>query len=250
VTLTCLDLFSGIGGPALGFQRAGIETTAFCEIDPYCVRILNKNFPDVPVYGDIAGLTGKKLTDDGIAIPDIIAGGFPCQDISEAGSRSGLRGERSGLWFQYLRLIDELRPRMVVAENVEALRDRGLDEVLWGLDSIRYDAEWHCIPACAVGAPHIRDRIWVMAYPRGLGLQGEYGKGFAPGDAFGGGYVQPRRILTAIAKENWTPEPRVARVADGIPNQVDRIKTLGNASLPQISEQIGHAVVKFLETAL
>lgn len=159
-----LDLFSGIGGFSLGLERAGFTTVAFCEIEPYCRAVLKKHWPDVPCYDDVRTLTIGRLAADGICV-DVICGGFPCQDISVAGKGAGLAGERSGLWSEYSRLIGELRPRYAIVENVAALLGRGMDTVLGDLASLGYDAEWHCIPASAVGAPHRRDRIWIVAYP-------------------------------------------------------------------------------------
>jgi len=164
-----LDLFSGIGGFSLGLERAGMQTIAFCEVDPVCRQVLKKHWPNVPIFEDVKTLTAKDIHDT----VDVICGGFPCQDISLAGRGAGLAGERSGLWYEYHRLIEEIRPRYVIIENVAALRSRGLDEVLRCLDALGYDAEWHCIPAAAVGAPHQRDRIWIVAravdYPISIG---------------------------------------------------------------------------------
>src|SRR5688572_4450644 len=163
--MNVLDLFSGIGGFSLGLERAGMRTVAFCEIDPFCRRVLAKHWPGVPCYDDVRSLTAERLAADGIAA-DVICGGFPCQDISVAGKGLGLEGVRSGLWSEYARLIGEIRPRFVIVENVSALLSRGLGRVLGDLAALGYDAEWHCIPASAVGAPHIRDRIWIIAYPQ------------------------------------------------------------------------------------
>jgi DNA (cytosine-5)-methyltransferase 1 len=175
--LRVLSLFAGIGGFDLGLERTGgFETVAFCEIEPFAVRVLNKNWPEVSVYGDVRELTGEGLRAAGI-IPDVICGGFPCQDISFAGKGAGLAGERSGLWFEFARLIGEIRPQFVIVENVAALLSRGLGDVLGTLASLGYDAEWHCIPACAVGAPHRRDRIWILAHPNGGLHAGELGTG-------------------------------------------------------------------------
>ena len=160
-----LDLFSGIGGFSLGLERSGaFKTVAFCEIEPYCQKVLAKHWPKVPIYDDVRTITAERLTADGITV-DAICGGFPCQDISFAGKGAGLEGERSGLWFEYARIIGELRPRYVIVENVSALLSRGLDRVLGTLASLGYDAEWHCIPASAIGAPHRRDRMWIVGYP-------------------------------------------------------------------------------------
>ena len=162
--LRLLDLFSGIGGFSLGLERSGgFETVAFCEIEPFPRRVLAKHWPEVPCYHDIKELTAARLAADGIAV-DAICGGFPCQDISTAGKGAGIEGERSGLWGEYARLIGELRPRVVFVENVAALLGRGLDRVLGDLASLGYDAWWDCIPASAVGAPHRRDRLWLVGY--------------------------------------------------------------------------------------
>ncbi len=157
--MNVLDLFSGIGGFSLGLQRVGFTTQYFCEIDPYCRRVLAKHWPHVPCFEDVRTLHGADL-----GPIDLICGGFPCQDISTAGKGAGLSGARSGLWSEYARLIQEVRPKYILIENVAALRSRGLDQVLREIAEIGYDAEWHCIPASAVGAPHRRDRVWIMAY--------------------------------------------------------------------------------------
>lgn len=167
--LRVLDLFSGIGGFSLGLERTGgFETVAFCEIEPYCRRVLAKHWPHVPCYADARELTADTLRRDGIAV-DVICGGFPCQDISFAGKRAGLEGARSGLWSEYARLIGELRPRFIIVENVPGLLSLGMGDVLGELSTLGYDAVWDCIPACAVGAHHRRDRVWIVAYPNGQG---------------------------------------------------------------------------------
>ena len=160
--LRVLDIFSGIGGFSLGLERTGgFETVAFCEIDPFCRRVLAKHWPNVRQFNDVTKLRGED-----VGPVDVICGGFPCQDISTAGKGAGLAGKRSGLWSEYARLIGELRPAVVIVENVAALLGRGLGRVLGDLAALGYDAEWHCIPAAAVGAPHIRDRVWIVAKPQ------------------------------------------------------------------------------------
>ena len=163
-----LDLFSGIGGFALGLEAAGFKTVAFCEIDPYAQKVLEKNWPGVPIYDDVRRITADRLVSDGIGV-DVITGGFPCQDISTAGRQAGIDGERSGLWAECARLLGDIRPRYAIFENVtNLLNGDGGDwfkRVLWDISSVGYDAEWHCIPASAVGAHHHRDRVWIVAYP-------------------------------------------------------------------------------------
>jgi len=166
--MNVLDLFSGIGGFSLGLERAGFKTVAFCEIDKKAQLVLKKHWPQVPIYDDVSTITKENFHGQKI---DVICGGFPCQDISFAGKGAGLAGARSGLWFQFHRLTKEIRPRYAIIENVAALRSRGLDEVLRSLAEIGYDAEWHCIPASAVGAPHRRDRVWIVAYPNNIWVQ-------------------------------------------------------------------------------
>ena len=144
--MNVLDLFSGIGGLALGLKRAGMRSVAFCEAEPYCRRVLERHWPGVPVYDDVRTLTADRLKADGVSV-NAIAGGFPCQDISYAGFGAGLAGERSGLFFEYARLIGELGPDLAIVENVSALLVRGIDRVLGDLATCGYDAEWECLPA-------------------------------------------------------------------------------------------------------
>ena len=157
--LTFGSLFAGIGGFDLGFERCGMNCKWQVEIDDYATRILERHWPDVHRERNI-----KQCGRHNLEWVDVICGGFPCQDISYAGKGAGLDGERSGLFFEAVRVVRELRPRAVVLENVAGLLTRGLDRVLGTLAEIGFDAEWHCIPAAAVGAPHIRDRVFILAY--------------------------------------------------------------------------------------
>lgn len=180
--LRVLDLFSGIGGFSLGLERTGgFETVAFCEIEPYPRAVLAKHWPHVPCYEDVRTLTADTLARDGIDV-DVICGGFPCQDVSFAGKRAGLEGARSGLWGEYARLIGELRPRFVIVENVPGLLSLGMGTVLGDLASLGYDATWDCIPAAAVGAPHRRDRVWIVAYAANA-IRRQVGRGLDCGEA-------------------------------------------------------------------
>ena len=160
--MTFGELFAGIGGFSLGLERAGMTCKWQVEIDPYATAVLRKHWPDVPKHDDVRTFPP---THDGYSV-DLVCGGFPCQDISLAGKGAGLAGARSGLWHEFARIIGDLRPRYVVVENVAALLNRGMGTVLGDLSSLGYDAEWHVIPASAVGAPHRRDRVWIVANAR------------------------------------------------------------------------------------
>ena len=192
-----LDLFSGIGGFSLGLERAGMETVAFCEISPVCRHLLAHHWPDVPCFDDVTTLTGEQ-----VGPVDVICGGFPCQDISFAGKGAGLAGERSGLWREYARLVRELRPAFVIVENVAALLGRGLGDVLGDLAALGYDAWWDCIPASAVGAPHRRDRLWIVAYARGQQHEGY-------GDAI------RREIAAGLSRANHVADAAGQRIDGG-----------------------------------
>lgn len=248
--LRVLDLFSGIGGFSLGLERTGgFQTVAFCEIEPACRKILAKHWPETPIYEDVRTLSATRLAADGIGV-DIICGGFPCQDISIAGLRKGLEGERSGLWSEIARLTGELLPRFVLVENVSGLLS-GPDEqpgqwfgrILGDLASLGYDAEWHCISASAVGAAHVRDRVWIIAYPQCEGRQGSV----ADNGTFER-QTTPFAIHSNATDREWIALVRGEfglRDGDGFPLKLDRdrIKALGNAVVPQIPELIGHAVL-------
>lgn len=312
-----------------------MRTIQFVELDPFCQHVLRQHWPDVPIHGDVRTFHAAA------GFADVICGGFPCQDISVAGKGAGLAGERSGLWTEYARLIGEVRPRYVIVENVSVLRARGLERVLGDLATLRYDAEWHCIPASAVGAPHIRDRIWVVAYPgrdelwdeqqRSKGRRDNVpncrqaesrhnGEAEPLADADGSERRQERQTCDADREQLlcqweesparptsrsktladsysqrqlrqsrplieiwrwlgdcgsevsdsyvaglegcepsirtrqedaelgnarwWATEPDVGRMAHGVPARVDRLRSLGNAVVPQIPEIIGRAIMR------
>jgi len=242
-----LDLFSGIGGFSLGLERAGFETVAFCEIDKKCHKVLNKHWPNVPIFEDVCTLTKELLDERGITV-DVICGGFPCQDISLAGKGAGIEGERSGLWTEYARIISELRPKFVIVENVTALLSRGLDRVLGDLAEIGYDAEWHCIPASAVGLPHARDRIWIIAYPQRNGricldksFKNQRPKVNLPSSVTR--WADTFQLLPAVGQFFNDPSSDIVRNDDGLSEGLDRLQQLGNAVVPQIPELIGRAIM-------
>jgi DNA (cytosine-5)-methyltransferase 1 len=225
--------FSGIGGFALAAQWAGIETVAFCEIDDFACKVLNKNFPGVPVHRDIRELNGGLYA--GI---DLITGGYPCQPFSEAGKRKGEADDRH-LWPEMLRVIEQARPAFVIAENVAGHITLGLDQVLHDLEGEGYTARPLVIPACAVDSPHRRDRVWVVAYSEsercshGDDRQNKREADRAqhsPSDASG--------AFGWLAERRWSCEPALPRVANGVSDRVDRNRGLGNAVVPQLAYQI------------
>ena len=235
-----LDLFSGIGGASLGLHWAGMRTAAFCESDRFCVGVLARHWPGVPIYDDIRTLSAARLRDDGVPRADLLVGGFPCQDTSLAGRGAGLLGARSGLWADMVRLVAECRPRWVVAENVPGLRGRGADRVLGGLESLGYACWPLVVGAVHAGAPHRRQRVWVVARAAaadaaGAGLEvGERGAAGAP----------PR--LPAERRGGWAAEPGLRRVGDGVPAGLDRVKrirALGNAIVPANAAMVGRAIL-------
>lgn len=247
--LRVLDLFSGIGGFSLGLERTGgFETVAFCEIEEFPRKVLRKHWPEVPIYEDVRTLTADVLERDGIAV-DVITGGFPCQDASVAANvhgRAGVFGKRTGLFSEAIRLIDELGPVSVILENVTGLLSDGLVPILQSLSEIGYDAEWHCIPGAAAGAPQQRDRVWIIAYPsekreqglfEGRGL-GEVGSRWPCGQA-----DLPRVFSKPLDGDRW-PQPIIRRGDNRPADWVDRIAACGNAVIPQIPEMIGNAILQ------
>jgi len=270
--LTFGSLFAGIGGFDLGLERAGMVCKWQVEIDDFARRVLAKHWPDVPRHDDVRTFP----TADGDWGVDVICGGFPCQDISVAGKGVGLAGERSGLWYEYARIIGELRPRYVIVENVAALFGRGIDAVLGTLASLGYDAEWHVIPASAVGAPHRRERVWIVAYPNNEGqsdvpinavsrqrVPQAAGRHVSDAMRFGQrGHWAAREQVSQASSRSWLPrcdgageetahwsaEPEVGVLADGFPNRLagwgDAMRCLGNAVVPQVVEVIGRAIIE------
>lgn len=241
--LRVLDLFSGIGGFSLGLERTGgFETVAFCEIEEFPRRVLGKHWPNVPCYDYVRTLSAARLAADRIGV-DVICGGFPCQDISAVGRRQGLAGARSGLWREYARLVREIRPRFVVVENSAELLGNGIVDVLGDLSTLGFSARWDCIPAAVLGAPHGRDRIWIVAYAEGV-------EGIHEPDI---GHELWRWV--SDAGNAWpacpweTPAAAVCGVDDGVPFRVDRSQALGNAVVPQIPELIGNAILASMREA-
>jgi len=229
--LRTISMFSGIGAIDLGLDRTGgFQTVAFCEFAPRACAVLAKHWPDVPNLGDVR--TAQ------FPLADMIAAGFPCQDISNAGKRAGIAGERSGLWSEVVRAIRMAQPQFILLENVAALLDRGLEQVLSDLAALGYDAVWHCIPASYVGAPHNRDRIWIVAASHAFG-----------GERWAEPYCRAigrmgRQQQSVPWDRDWQSALREFRgMDDGTAYRVDRIDTLRNAVVPQIVAGIGSAIL-------
>lgn len=267
--MNVLDLFSGIGGFSLGLERAGMRTVAFCEIDPVCRSILAKNWPGIPCADDIT----KREFVRGEA--DVIAGGFPCQDISYAGRRAGLSGKRSGLFWEVVRAVRVVRPRYAILENVAALLGSGMGTVLGAMAADGYDAEWDCISASDAGAPHGRPRVWIAFAdahrkqrqdrrysPLRWWQWGSQEAAEAAADANGKRELEPPRLLGHIRGwlvhggartvwvDHWAAKFEALRGMDhGLPSRLDRAREsacaspLGNAVVPQIPEAIGRAIL-------
>jgi DNA (cytosine-5)-methyltransferase 1 len=236
--LTFGSLFAGIGGFDRGFELAGMICKWQVEIDDYATKVLKKHWPQVHRERDI-----RECGKHNLESVDVICGGFPCQDISYAGHGAGLDGARSGLFFEAIRLVCELRPRFVVLENVAALLTRGMDRVLGTLAEIGYDAEWHCIPAAAVGAPHLRNRIFIVAYT-GRQLRSTRRDDKARSTTKRNAATSEPKRCGENQRGWWQIEPDVGRVANGIPARVDRLRGLGNAVVPQVAEVVARRVLE------
>lgn len=238
-----LDLFSGIGGFSLGLHRAGYETIAFCEIDTHCQKVLKKNFPGIPIFSDIKELSGEQFKGN----VDVICGGFPCQSVSIAGNKEGLANlDKSGLWYEYKRIIKETQPKFIIIENVRNLLNLGFVEVIQGLSEIGYDCCWEVISARSIGAPHLRERIWIIAYPTNTNLSGFW-------DTFTSEKEKSEwwTKATSSFRNWWKTEPGICRVDARFSGRMDkprqqRIKQLGNSVVPQIVELIGKKLLTYL----
>ena len=276
--LKILDLFSGLGGFSLGLERTGcFKTTAFCDNNKYSRLLLQKHWKGVKIYNDVREINKEQLESDGIQFPDIITGGFPCQPFSVAGKQKGTSDDRH-LWPEMFRIIKEFTPRWIIGENVKGLTniEKGMvfESVCTDLEGEGYEVRAFNIPAAGVGAPHRRERIWIVASledsRRSLRSWSKFGekdeneirKRYAdqhqrPGstsesnvaDASTGrcasqeGEIQTRGNGTEH-QGWWSTEPNVGRVANGVSGRVYRLRALGNSIVPQIATEIGHAIIK------
>lgn len=269
------SLFAGIGGFDLGLERAGMRVAWQCEIDPDARAILRKHWPEVPCYGDIRSIDWSDVEP-----VDVICGGYPCQPFSHAGARAGESDPRH-LWPEVARCVRHLRPRYVLLENVSGHLSLGFGPVLGDLAALGYDAFWDCIPAAALGAPHLRDRVFVVAWRTtadedrdavrnqqqrqqrratvdGQGLARNNGGARVARDADGNRQQAPDRgaasrleiidprVDTSDAWSFGPPVPPIRRMDDGVPARLDapRLRGLGNAIVPQIPELLGRIIME------
>ena len=230
--LNVLSLFAGIGGLELGLERAGMTTVGQVEIDPYCQRVLARHWPEVDRHDDVR-TTAAWWDAQPRPTVDVVCGGFPCQPFSEAGRRLGTDDPRWG-WPWFADVVRAVRPRYVVVENVAALlrHTEAFGSVLGDLATVGFDAEWSVLPACAMGAPHTRERLFLVAHP--AGKRGEQ---------------RGRVELAEVGNQerhlhHWQAVAEPHRVADGIPRRMDRLRTLGNAVVPAVAEHIGRLIVE------
>jgi DNA (cytosine-5)-methyltransferase 1 len=246
-------MFDGIGAFGLGLERAGMTVVSHTEKDPACQRVLRKHWPEVPIHSDVT--TRKWLPGEA----DVICAGFPCQDVSQAGPRTGLSGARSGLFWEVVRAVRVVRPLYVILENVAALLRRGMGTVLGAMAESGYDAEWDCIPKSHVGAPDIRDRVWIIAEPQhsdadrqrsyqaalhqhgSSQLQNQQERFTGP---MGAPLAKSLARVGPAGGRGWNSEPGVCRVVARSPADVDRVKQLGNSGCPRITEALGLAILE------
>jgi DNA (cytosine-5)-methyltransferase 1 len=271
-------LFAGVGGFDLGFERAGMRIVWQAEVEPYACAVLRRHWPHVPNLGDVRTITAGRAER-----PDVICGGFPCQDVSIAGRGRGIDGERSGLWREFARIVGDFRPDFAVVENVGAITSRGLARILGDFAAIGFDAEWHIIPAAAVNAPHLRERCWLIASnadrsairndeqrnapervdvrDSGQAVAVHSGEARPVADAAGVRMEGHRAaafevtfapILARLLGRdhasgywhNWPTEPALCGIDDGVSHWAHRMRVLGNAIVPQIAEAIGRAIIE------
>jgi DNA (cytosine-5)-methyltransferase 1 len=232
-----VSLFAGIGGLDCGFERAGGETILQVERDPFCQKVLAKHWPDVRRISDVHDVTAEEC-----AGADVLFGGFPCQPVSLAGKREGQNDDR-WLWPEFARLIGEVRPRYAVMENVPGLVSLGLADVLGDLAALGYDAEWSVVSACAVGAPHTRERLFIIAHAQRLGFEGpwRYEQPIHPAkDA----YREANWLIDAVSRDAL---PFLCTGHARVPRELaaDELRALGNAVVPQVAEYVFACLFEF-----
>ena len=233
------SLFSGIGGLDLGLERAGFKCLWQSEINPYASRVLKKHWPDIPNLGDINDINWRT-----VPTVDLVCGGYPCQPFSIAGHRNGINDQRH-LWPEFARCLRTLRPRFALLENVTGHLSLGFGDVQADLAEIGYNTTWHCVQAAEVGAPHKRDRLFViaeMANTNGNILGINRAKADTSTQSRQRRHHAGRKTCNEC-RQWWQTEPRMDRVVDGISDRLDRLKGLGNAVVPQVAEHIGNIIM-------
>ena len=250
--LTHLDLFSGIGGFALAAKWNGYRTLAFCDNEPYAQAVLKKHWPDVPCHQDIREVRGELYA--GVTL---LTGGFPCQPFSDVGRKRGQADDRY-LWPEMFRVICEARPTWVLGENVAGIKNMALDQALSDLEGKDYQVQSFVIPACAVNAPHRRDRVWIcamdVAESKSLRVGGRSSQGGKRWERM----VQKEQegcemgsktegCSSSIGEWSEESESSISRILDGVSNRVDRCHALGNAIVPQVASEIIRCINKVME---
>jgi len=240
MTITFGSLFSGIGGIDLGLERAGMRCVWQSEIDPYASRVLTKHWPDTPNLGDI-----RDINWENVDRTDVVAGGYPCQPFSIAG-RHKSTSDPKHLWPHFANCLRALRPRYAILENVSNHLTLGFGHVLADLAALGYDTRWDCIPAAAVGAPHLRDRLFVIARLQGAEQRRPVAdsNNSRSWNTLQTRWDAPWNGSTNSRRTEWATEPDVGRVAYGVPARMDRLRTLGNAVVPQVAEHIGRIIME------
>jgi len=231
--LTVGSLFSGIGGFDLGFERAGLEIKWQVESNPFCLRVLEKHWPQVKRYNDIKTVGAE------LEAVDVIVGGFPCQDIASNGTKVGITGPKSGLWIELVRVVGAIRPRYIVVENVADLLVRGMGDVLGALAALGYDAEWDCLPAASFGLPQRRWRVFIIAYARGIGC--EISNKRITGGSLPRGWINPHGLDQAQYAASEAAR-RVCGMDAGISGTMDRVTALGNSVPPIMAQWIAERI--------
>jgi DNA (cytosine-5)-methyltransferase 1 len=231
-----LHLFAGAGGGILGGLLLGHRPVCAVEIEPYPRRVLLQRqrdgiLPKFPIWDDVTTFDGKPWRGK----VDVVAGGFPCQDISAAGKGAGITGERSGLWGEMARIIGEIRPKYAFVENSPMLTLRGLDRVLGDLSEMGYDARWGVLGACHVGAPHRRERIWIVAHSSKVRFSSQEAIKKLARERFAKCSLENLWRGGKPAKTPYEITSRIRGVDDGMANRVDRINAIGNGQVPGVA---------------
>ena len=234
-----LDAFAGIGGFSYAAEHlvGGFKTTRFIEIDPFCQSVLKKHWPEAQIHDDIKTFKAHPQEFD------VITAGFPCQDLSQAGKQAGLSAERSGLFYEVIRLAREIRPDFMLLENVGNLlshqNGQTFQEVLFQIAKAGFNAEWALIPASDLGACHQRKRVWIIAYTRQFNMERRWAEGQQVQCASGetGGIVWCHQGVHRLDPDwrSYVSEPVLCRGDDGLSGRVDRLKALGNSIVPQVA---------------